>query len=162
MKTRILLATSLGALLTLVPGTADAKGAQDATVTGPGLEQPLRLGTQAAASELAQKAGLYEGLFGSTTVTLATSAPAGDLGPRYVAEYRLAAGPDGSVEVRQELYPFADGGAVTYTPPGQRPFESKPSAGGWFRSGAALTDLLVAAGVPAPVGAVISAPRFAG
>ncbi|MGQ0805906.1 MAG: hypothetical protein ACT4PI_18875 [Actinomycetota bacterium] len=162
MKIRTLLASSLGALLTLVPGTADAKGAQDATVTGPGLEQPLRLGTQAAAGELAQKAGLYEGLFGSTTVALAASAPAGDLGPRYVAEYRLSAGPDGSVEVRQELYPFAPGGAVTHTPPGQQPIESESSPGGWFPAGAALTDLLVAAGVPAPAGAVISAPRFAG
>jgi len=161
MKTRILIAPLLGALLALVPGTAHAKGAQDVTVTGPGLAQPLAFATPEVASELAQEAGLYEGLFGTSNEALAASAPRGELGPRYVAEYRLA-GPDDPVEVRQELYPFAVGGAVTYTPPGQRSFESEPSPGGWFAAGSALTDLLVAAGVPVPAGAVVSTPRVAG
>jgi len=157
MKTRILLATPLlASLLALVPGTAHAKG-----VTGPGLEQPLEFATQQSGNELARKAGLYEGLSDSTTDALAASAPPVELGPRYVAEYRLFG--DNPIEVRQELYPFAAGGAVTYTPPGQRPFgPEEPTRGGWFTVGAALTDLLVAAGVPVPAGVVVSAPRFAG
>jgi len=162
MKTRILIAPLLGALLALVPGTAHAKGAQDATVTGPGLAQPLRFATHEAASELGQKAGLYEGLFESNHGAPAASAPPGVLGPRYVAEYRLA-GPDDPVEVRQELYPFAAGGAVTYTAPDQRLFgDDERSIGGWFRAGAGLTDLLVWTGVPVPAGAVVSTPRLAG
>ena len=162
MKTRILLAALLGALLVLAPGPAHAKGVEGVTVTGPGLEQPIDIGIQEAANELAQTAGLYDGLFVSTNGTLAASPPPGDLGPRYVADYRLAGGPDGAAEVRQELYPFATGGAVTYTPPGQRPFGSEASPGGWFAAGTALTDLLIAAGVSAPAGAVVSAPRLAG
>jgi len=173
MKTRILLAALLGSLLALVPGPAHAKGVKDASLTGPGLDQPIEVGAgghtgkptaEPRANDLAEQAGLYDGLYGSTTGRLAPDPPPGDLGPRYVATYRLYAGEEvETVEARQELYPFAEGGAVTYTLPGQRPFGTEePSPGGWFAAGAALTDLLVAAGVPVPAGAVVSPPRLAG
>jgi hypothetical protein len=129
MKTCILVGTMLGVALVLLPGTAHAKGVHDATVTGPGLERPIRFGTQPAANELAEKAG--------------------------VSSKGCPARPPGRL--------FAAGGAITYTPPGQRLFDSEePAPGGWFVADTALTDLLVAAGVPVPAGAVVSAPRLAG
>jgi hypothetical protein len=71
MKLRILVAAMLAAVLVLIPTAADAKGAKDMTLSGPGLASPIRLdntGTDAGSSPntIAEKAGLFAALFGET------------------------------------------------------------------------------------------------
>jgi hypothetical protein len=171
MKLRILVAAMLAAVLVLIPTAADAKGAKDMTLSGPGLASPIRLdntGTDAGSSPntIAEKAGLFAALFGETPDRLSGDRPKGDLGPRYVATYQWLIGQDATAPIRQDVYPFADGGAVTYTPPRQKVGGGNPP-GGWYRAGGELTMLLVAAGVPvpapyAPPVAITAAPRLAG
>jgi hypothetical protein len=138
----------LAAGLALIPTAAAAKGAKEMTVSGPGLAAPIRLentGHGMLPNTIAEKSGL----FSATTDRVTARRPAGRLGPRYVATYRWLVGPDKTVSLRQELYPFASGGALSHTRPGRRALDV-PARDGWYRAGPELTLLLVAAGVPAP------------
>jgi hypothetical protein len=54
--------------------------------------------------------------------------------------------------IRQDLYPYAKDGPVTYTRPGQRFFETETTRGGWYRASTALKETLVQAGLPARKG----------
>lgn len=166
MKRRILVAAGLTAVVALASTTASAKGAKEMTISGPGLATPIGLTNSAEAptslNDIAEKAGLLK--YPSDRVL--ASRPSGDLGPRYVATYQWLIAQDATAPLRQELYPFADGGAVTYTPPGQR-VGGGSFAGGWYRAGAELTMLLVAAGVPVPASyaapvPVVEAPSLTG
>ena len=74
--------------------------------------------------------------------------PKGDLGPRYTITYRLP-GPNGEETIRQDLYPYADGGPLTYTPTDQTFFGSNVVRGGWYRASPELKTTLVKAGLPA-------------
>jgi hypothetical protein len=149
MRLRILVAAMLAAGIALVPTAAVAKGAKELTLSGPGLAAPLRLANTAEAAvspnTIAQKAGLL----GSTADPVTARRPAGRLGPRYVATYQWLVGPDKTVSLRQELYPFADGAALSHTRRGRRAL-GVPARDGWYRAGPELTLLLVAAGVPVP------------
>ena len=147
MKLRILAAATLTTVLALDPVTASAKGAKELTVIGPGLAAPIRLTNEAsgAANKVAEKAGLFE----HSSDRVLANRPSGDLGPRYVATYDWLIAQDTTTPLRQDLYPFADGGAAAYTPPRQNVGGSRPP-GGWYRGGEELTVVLVAVGVPAP------------
>lgn len=95
-----------------------------------------------------------------------------DLGPRYLVTYRMdfGSGPEGDA-IRQELYPYAKGGPVTYTPPGQKQTweedltgmgTSTPIPSGWFRTNSGFFQYLVQNGLPAtnPLAAAAeTAPR---
>ena len=144
MKLRLLVAAMLTAALALGSTTASAKGAQQITVTGPGLAAPIRLANSPEA--IAEKAGLFE----QPADHDLPHRPSGGLGPRYLATYDWLIAQATTVPLRQDLYPFADGGAVAYTPPRQRVGGGGRPPGGWYRGGAELTKLLVAAGVPIP------------
>jgi hypothetical protein len=150
MKLGLLVAAMLTAGLVVGSTTASAKGAQQITVTGPGLAAPIRLASSPEAvtslNRIAEKAGLFE----HPADRDVPGRPSGDLGPRYVATYDWLIAQATTVPLRQDLYPFADGGAVAYTPPGQRVGGGGRPPGGWYRGGAELTKLLVAAGVPIP------------
>jgi hypothetical protein len=82
--------------------------------------------------------------------------------------YRFNAGPGRPAEiVRQELFAYAKGGPVTYTPPGQRLFG--PPAGmtitaGWYQSTPELFHYLVDQGLPEtnPVAPVVYGEPAAG
>jgi hypothetical protein len=83
-----------------------------------------------------------------------TSKPTGDLGPRYQARLLITT-PNRQPDVVQHLYPFAEGGPVLYTPPGQD-FIMAPSGqatGGWYRMPSELLRELRDRGLPetAPV-----------
>jgi hypothetical protein len=149
MSLRILVGAVVAAGVALVPTAAAAKGAKEVTLRGPGIVAPIRLANTTDAvispNAIAQKSGLFV----STPDRLSASRPPGRLGPRYVVSYQWLVGPQKTAPLRQELYPFAEGGALSYTRPGQRALHA-PSRGGWYRAGAVLTLLLVAAGVPAP------------
>jgi hypothetical protein len=166
LKLRILMAAVLGSGLALVSTTATAKGAQQLTVTGPGLATPIRLTNSAEAltalNTIAEKAGLFH----PPADRLTASRPSGDLGPRYVATYDWLIAQNTTAPLRQELYPFAEGGAVAYTPPRQRVGRGSFAAG-WYRAGPELTLLVVAAGVPVPASyaarvPVVEAPPLTG
>ena len=78
-----------------------------------------------------------------------TSRPTGDLGPRYEARLVITA-PDGQSDVVHRLYPFAEAGAVLYTPPYQEFFElaSGHASSGWSRAPAKLMRELRDRGLP--------------
>jgi hypothetical protein len=83
----------------------------------------------------------------------------GELGPQYRLTYRFDFGPGNPEQVvRQVLYPYAEGGPVTYTPPGQRQTGAEdltgmgfdmPIPGGWFRPNSGFFQYLVEHGFPA-------------
>jgi hypothetical protein len=150
MRARFLAAATIAAGLALAPTAAGAKGAKEMTVAGPGLAAPIRLANTADAASSPIDIALKSGLLSQKPNRLSSTRPSDRLGPRYVATYQWLVGPDKTVPLRQELYPFADAGALSYTAPRQRVLDV-PTRGGWYRAGPALTLLLVAAGVPVPV-----------
>ena len=156
MRSRLLVAGLVAVSVALVASDAWAKGAQRATVRGPGLEHPVALDGQAV-QPLIEAAGLYQSVFhqspppGEPGIPVTAKRPPGKLGPRYVATYGWLVAQDRTKPVRQLLYPFAAGGALTYTPPRQRVFnDGQPFDGGWYRAGPALTTLLTSLGARVP------------
>ena len=152
---RLLIAVALCALV--LPVAAFAKGPTDATITGPGLAKPLRLGGPRALAPgqplevLATHGGFFDVAWGGAPETTLADSPTKRLGPKYRVSY-LVPGPSGRTDrIRQDLYPYARGGPVTYTPPGQRFFDGRRTNGGWFRATPRVKTVLVAAGLPRPV-----------
>jgi hypothetical protein len=157
MRLRILLAAMVAALA-LVPTPAEAKGAKDVTVSGPGLATPIRFDNGGDFGGSANRLWQASGLLVQTPDRVTPNVPQkGALGPRYLATFQWLVGPQQTAPIRQELYPFADAGAVSYTPPRQRGLHVS-SRGGWYRAGPELTLLLVGAGVPVPAGFAAPAP----
>jgi hypothetical protein len=70
-----------------------------------------------------------------------------DLGPRYLVTYRFHGSDD---LIRQDLYPYAKGGPVTYTPPGQELNVgiNMPIIAGWYQSSRGFFHYLVDHGLP--------------
>jgi hypothetical protein len=152
-KLLVLPALVLAALA--VAAAAAAKGPDRATITGPGLDEPIAFassGDPAAGSRFGsfvQDTGFFPALFGQTPDPMLDKRPARELGPRYTVVYRVP-GPNNELDrIRQDLYPYAKGGPVTYTPPGQTFFGSDKTRGGWFVASPTLKETLVAAGLPA-------------
>jgi hypothetical protein len=144
-----LVITGAVASVLAVASPAVAKGTSTVTVKGPGVARPIALDGEGTL-KLNEAAGLYHAVFHASGSVIVSRRPNGKLGPRYVATYAWLVGPNRTKPVRQELYPFASGGAWTYTPPGQRVLKTEtPFLGGWYRAGPPLTDLLVSIGVPA-------------
>jgi hypothetical protein len=145
-------------LLMALAAPAFAKGPSKATIEGDGLASPITLdgngepGSQTTLARLAQFSGIFDAL-GKGPLA---ERPDGELGPRFVITWFFP--PDS--DLLQELYPYAPGGAVTYTEPGQTLY-GHDLGGGWFRAGPALKDALVEAGIPeSPVSS--SVPLLAG
>lgn len=149
MRLRILFAALLITGIVLVPTSAEAKGAKDMTVAGPGLDAPIRLTNTVGPGVLANDIADKSGLFRQDPDRRTASRPPGDLGPRYLATYAWLTGPNETTPLRQELYPFANGGALSYTRHEQGITDFVPD-GGWYRAGPELTLLLINAGVPVP------------
>ena len=163
-----LLAAGTALAVTAVAATpALAKGATQASITGPGLARPVTVYAQGEAlpgqgdtlSSLAEQTGLFTVLFGADSGTpdgpspLRTPPAAASLGPKYTATYTVpgvtpeAGHADG--QIRQYLYPRAAGGPVIYTLPGQQGFGQPLQAAGWLRGTPQLTATLTRLGVPA-------------
>jgi LPXTG-motif cell wall-anchored protein len=135
-----------------IPAVAAAKGPDQATISGPGMKTVTlggngeSMGT--ALGSLTEHAGLFPALFVTSPDPMLKSAPTKNLGPTYHIHYRVP-GPDGgSFPIEQDVYPYAKGGALTYTKPGQRIFDSR-SPGGWFLGGTQLKLILQKQGLPA-------------
>jgi hypothetical protein len=144
MRRALLLTFALAALV--FASTAVAKGPTAATITGPGLDSALSIsGTEGSGDLglLVQEAGFFPAAFDQSPDPMLDKRPSGRLGPRYVILHDL-----GSDTLRQDLYPYAAGGPVSYMKPGQRFWEQR-TRGGWYRGTSALKDMLVRAGLPA-------------
>lgn len=154
MKRLVLLLAALVAAL-LAPGVASAKGPSGATVTGPGLVLPLVIdgyGEGDSATPLGilvMDGGFFAQTFAQTPKTTLRSRPKGPLGPRYEVTYTLPGGSAGDAILRQDLYPYARKGPVTYMAPGQKFWETNSTRGGWYRGTAQLKRALVNAGLAA-------------
>jgi hypothetical protein len=163
MKPLVLFGVAVTAVV--FAATSHAKGPIAATIDGPGTGGGIALGgngepgSGAPLGNLSDQAGLFPAAFGQTPDPMLAGRPKGDLGPRYTITYRLP-GPNGEDSlIRQHLYPYAGGGPLTYTRPGQRFFGTESTRGGWYRGGAALKQTLVEAGLPSREGGrVISRP----
>jgi hypothetical protein len=159
MKRLPLLAVAIGLVALLVPAGALAKGASEATITGPGLDQGITLAGEGQVGgeqlmQIAEQAGFFPAVFQTSPNPMQAARPEGRLGPRYVIEYAMP-GPNNELDViRQELYPYAEldsyaeSAPVTYVEPGQRFFGSERTVGGWFVASRSLEEALVAVGLP--------------
>ena len=140
------------ALALVLPTAAAAKGPREGTVSGPGLDGPIRLtglgepGSGDTLGRVVEHGGLFAALGGSSSGTLSGKQPTGDLGPRYTAAFVMHE--PSARTVRQHLYPYAQPAPVTYTSPGQKPFGITTMGGGWFVADAELKAALVEAGLP--------------
>ena len=145
---RLLLLVAVAALA--APATAVAKGPDEATITGPGLDKAITIkGPEEEGSPMmafADAAGFFPAVFGQQPNPMLPGRPKGDLGPRYTIKYHVP-GPEGDAfSISQDLYPYALPSAVTYMKAGQEIFDMT-TQGGWW-SNWALKDQLVALGLP--------------
>ena len=154
MKHLVLACLAVVLVAALVPAAALAKGASEATITGPGLEDPITLAGEGQVGgeqlmQLAEEAGFFPAVFATTPDPMLDRRPAGTLGPRYSITYVMP-GPDTTpAELTQDLYPFATPSPVSYMKPGQQYFGTERTRGGWFVASNTLKSDLVAAGLPA-------------
>jgi hypothetical protein len=160
LRTRVIGVVAIVAALAL-PATAAAKGPSLARITGPGLTTPLTIdgggegGTATALGLLVDATGFFPQAFGQTPDPLLREQPAArQLGARYTVTYTVP-GPSTSV-LRQDLYPYAAEGPISYMEPGQEIWDQK-THGGWYRAGISseLRQMLVNAGLPATAPAAV-------
>ena len=85
--------------------------------------------------------------------------PTGFLGPRYTIVWKVPGGEGVTFRIRQDLYPYARGGGVTYMKPGQPIFDMTTS-GGWYAN-PELKRTLVSLGLPRGVPGRASGTSFA-
>jgi hypothetical protein len=152
---RLVLFISTLALVVAAP--AAAKGPDEATVRGPGLAGGKivfksgggdpEFGTQFG--DFVEAVGFFPAMFRTIPDPMVDKKPEGSLGPRYRIVYRVP-GPDGDrATIRQDVYPYASVGVVSYMKPGQPFFGgSEKTGGGWFIAGHPTKETLVAAGFP--------------
>jgi hypothetical protein len=147
---------TIAVLCLVFPAAALAKGPSEATIEGPWLRAPLKIdgsggwGKGTPFQTLVEETAFFPAMWGGNhTVPMLRARPAGALGPRYRVTYRVP-GPTAVDRIRQDLYPHARGGPVTFTPPGQRFFDGQKTLGGWYRGEPRLRTTLLAAGLPSP------------
>ena len=117
----------------LVPAVASAKGPTAASISGPGFSKNIKVmydgsgGTPGG--DLTQQSGFFPAAFGQSPDPMLRRRPA-HLGPRYTIVWKVPGGT--TFHLRQDVYPYARGGAVTYMKPGQ-PIFDMTARGGWYR-----------------------------
>lgn len=162
-KTGVLVAAlAVGVIVAGLAGPASAKGLDSASITGPGLDEPVEWSSGHTVAwtelwfQLLNDTQLWSGP--ESEIVRAAEAPSGQLGPSYIVAWVSEGPPDQSVEertIRQEVYPDADGGPVVHTPP-QPAFNGWPEGIGWIRASDRLRHTLndigvTVAGLSAPV-----------
>jgi hypothetical protein len=136
-----------------LPVTAFGKGPSEATMSGPGAGGGISFpgGGESGGTplgDLTQQAGFFAATFGQEPDPMLASRPKGNLGPKYTITYTVP-GPNNELDkLRQDVYPYAPGGPVTYMEPGQGFFGTERTRGGWFQAAPQLKETLVAAGLP--------------
>ena len=153
MKLLVSLSVVVVVSASLVVAGALAKGASQATITGPGLDRALRLPGEGRPGgerlmRIAEAAGFFAAVFPRTPDPMRSTRPRGVLGPKYVVRYVMP-GPNNELDtIVQAVYPFANPSPLSYTRPGQRFWTTEQTRGGWYVATRSLRRLLVAAGVP--------------
>jgi len=139
-----------------VAAPALAKGPTRATLSGPGLESAIAVtgegegGTGTALGALVDSGGYFAQVFGETPARTSRRSPAGTRGTRYTVVYVVPGPNNVTSRLVQYVFPYAKPAPLTYMPARQRLWEGRRTHGGWYRSTAALTRLLVRLGLPAP------------
>jgi hypothetical protein len=149
-------------LLALAPTAALAKGASAATIDGGGPggpgnspSGPITLGGNGEPGSgtdlgtLAELSGLFPAMFGQSPDPMLDAAPTptGRLGARYTITWTIPDGSGTARQIRQDVYPYAAGGPVTYTKPGQLVFDES-TRGGWYKASDGLRQHLISLGLP--------------
>jgi hypothetical protein len=153
MRARVLFAGLMALSIVVIAGPASAKvDITQGNIIGPGLEGGLTIKTPDTAglweSGIDVAGGLDDARADSVERLGLTPA---DLGPRFRVTYRFGPGRgSGNDLIRQNLYPYAKSGPVTYTPPGQ---EVKVGinvsiTAGWYQSSLGFFHYLVDHGLP--------------
>lgn len=143
----------LAALALALPATALGKGPSGAEMNGPGDGGGISFtgGGESGGTplgDLTQMGGFFALTFGQEPDPTLASRPSGDLGPKYKITYTVP-GPNNELDrLKQDIYPYAPGGPVTYMKPGQKFFGTEETRGGWFKAAPVLKDTLVQAGLP--------------
>lgn len=154
MKRLVLLLAALAAVLAM-PSVAAAKGPSAATITGPGLAKPVHINgygegdSSTPLGVLVTEGGFFAQVFQQTPKMTLRAKPQGVLGPRYTVTYTVPGGNTSDSILRQDLYPYARYGPVTYMKPGQKFWEVNSTQGGWYQGTLQLKRALVKAGLPA-------------
>lgn len=153
MRARVLFAGLIAISMLVIAGPAWAKGSiAEATISGPGLEGGLRIeapDTEGLGESGIDVAGGLDDTRSDSVEELGLT-PA-DLGPRYLVTYRFEWIDD---LIRQDLYPYAKGGPVTYTPAGQElrglfgDAGTLPITAGWYQSSLDFLQYLADHGLP--------------
>lgn len=154
-------AVTTALVLILAAAPAMAKGPASATITGPGIDQPIELFDHRQSGQVMAKqiVDLIEqtGLWYATPSLERIDQPGG------LGEPLVLAWGEGSRMIRQDIYLHAEGGPVIHTLEGQPSLEAwGGEITGWFRAPTELVDTLRAFGVPTDAGrtAAISSPAL--
>ena len=150
---RLILLLALTALA--LPSLALGKGPTAATMDGPGGGGGITFSGDEGSGplgNLTQQSGWFAAAFEQEPNPLLAARPKGDLGPKYTVTYTVPTDMNRTVTIRQDIYPYASPGPVTYMAPGQPIFDME-TRGGWFQAGPELKETLVSAGLPATAAA---------
>jgi hypothetical protein len=123
----------------------------DAVIDGDGLDAPIELDTWDFVN---LKLGLTDfGFFvappiGDERPRLLETAPTSSLGPGFTVTWTIG----GQTEIVQDLYPYATGGPLVHTEPGQvfSEVDGTKVRGGWFPAAPQLVIGLQSVGLPDP------------
>jgi hypothetical protein len=150
---RVCLIVALVFALLVIPGFADGKGATAATITGDGIAAPIQVeGSDGRGNypvgDLADKTAFFDSILSQTPTHVVQTQPTQSLGPKLVIDWTMPTGEATTTIIRQDVYPYADGGPVVFTAPDQPLWAGDKSTGGWFRAPLSLTTTLHGLGVP--------------
>jgi hypothetical protein len=136
-----------------------AKGPVEATITGPGIDEPIVLDGRADVTlqdgkliALTNAVAFWELAYFEDNSpqrpqAISAEAPTAELGPEFIATV-IHAGPGGLAEVVVYLYPDAVGGPLAYVEPDVAIAEMRAvTTGGWYAAPTSLSDLLEGYGV---------------
>ena len=101
------------AALALVAPSALGKGASEATITGPGLDEPIVMAGEGFAGgedlmQLAESAGFFPAVFAQTPDPMLETRPAGALGPAYTIAYAMPGPNNEAGHARPEALSLCD------------------------------------------------------
>jgi hypothetical protein len=159
MKPRILATLALAALLLAIPTAASAKGASAASIDGGGSGGlpggPITVrgdgepGSGSDLANLAELTGLFAVVFEGEQGGVLEAAPTDRLGSRYTITWTFPGGDGKQRKVRQDVYPYAATGPVTWMAAGQPVFDATTrTTGGWYQASDSLRLNLVSLGLP--------------
>lgn len=136
---------------------AVAKGPESATITGPGIEQPIEL-LNNSNMDLVVRLMEQTGLWYDTGTPLSSKEPVGELGPSYTLTWINSGPPSLSADERtiyQEIYLDAENGPLIHTPPQESLQGWGAGVIGWFVAPGNLKDTLTELDVPISASSVV-------